>query len=58
MKQFDKWEKIFYKNHRGVYHFTPTCEMGWKAALKWVIKERRFYSRLNFDDKIEKELEE
>lgn len=35
MKEFKKWEKKFYAKHRGVYHFDPTREMGWKAALKW-----------------------
>lgn len=36
MKFFEEWKNEFYRIHPGNLRFTPTCEMGWKAALEWV----------------------
>ena len=65
MKEFEKWEKDFYANHQGNFHFDPTCKMGWKAALIWVLENRKPYYDLEDkkvvatdSDIIHKELEE
>lgn len=58
MKSFEKWLKTFYKNHRGVHHFDPTCKMGWQAALEMVLDkmkdEATSYTRIHTE--IEQEL--
>ena len=57
MEEFENWKEKFYAEHRGVYRFTPTCEMGWTAALKW-IKDAGVLEPGLANDLIDKELEE
>lgn len=36
MKEFEKWLKTFYKDHRGYMRYEPKAKQGWRAALEWV----------------------
>ena len=57
MKAIEKWLKTFYKNHQGAYHYDPTFEQGWRAALEWYYKTSEHLSPSDCD-LIDKELED